>query len=194
MSSPSASIALEVKYPPNYPDESPLLEVTHPKDAPKPDQLSFPEDAPHLLASLDEIIHDSLGEAMIFTLISTLKDSAESLIAFRISAIHAEADKAAAQAEEKENAKFHGEAVTKESFLAWRESFFREQREREEEEERRVEESGTRGKKVVKEERKMTGRELWEKGMVGKIDEEAEGEADGERDALAEVEQLTVRD
>ena len=185
---------LIVTYPPKYPDEPPILDITHPKDAPKPEHIFLPEDAPHLLASLEQIIQESLGAAMIFTLISTLKDSAESLIASRIAALQAEADKIAAQAEEKENAKFHGEAVTRESFLAWRERFFRDQREREEEEERKAEESGTRGKRIVKEEKKITGRELWERGLVGKIDEDGEGEGDGEKDALAGVEKLTMED
>ena len=112
-------------------------------------------------------------------------------MASRVEAEQVEKDREAAQAEEKENAKFHGEAVTRERFLAWRERFFEEQRMREEDEKRLEEESGTRGKKVVREEKKMTGRELWEKGLVGKVDDE---EGNEERDALAEVEKLAVED
>ena len=132
---------------------------------------------------------------MIFSLISALKDSAESLIASRMAAVQAEVDRAAVEAEEKENAKFHGEAVTRESFLAWREKYFDEQKKQEEDEEKKAEESGTRGKKVAKEEKKMTGRELWERGLVGKIDEDGEGDGDEdeEKDALAGVERLTVQ-
>lgn len=189
-----AAITLTVTYPPNYPDEVPILEVNHPKDAPKFDHLSFPEYGPGLIATLDETIQDSLGAAMIFTLISTIKDSAESLIASRVAAVQAEIDKAAVQAEEKENAKFHGEAVTRESFLAWRKNFIEEQRKREEEQEKKAEESMTRGRKLVKEEKKITGRELWERGLVGKIDEEGDEDGEGEKDALAGVERLAVHD
>ena len=188
-----ASIILTVTYPSKYPDEPPALNVTHPKDAPRPEHLSLPDDVPQLLSSLEETIQNSLGAAMILTLIWTLKDSAESLITSRIAALQQEADKEAAQAEERENAKFHGEAVTRESFLAWRQEFFEEQRAKEAEERRLEDESGTRGKKIVKEEKKLTGRELWERGLVGKI-EEVDGDGDEEKDALAGVENLTVDD
>ena len=183
-----------VTYPSKYPDLPPILDITYPKDAAKPDHLSLPEDTPQLLSSLEETIQDSLGAAMIFTLISTLKDSAESLIASRVAALQQEADKEAAQAEERENAKFHGEAVTRESFLAWRQKFFEEQMLKEAEERRLDDESGARGKKIVKEEKKLTGRELWESGLVGKVEEDGEGDGDEERDALAGVERLAVRD
>ena len=185
-------IILTVTYPSKYPDEPPILDVTNPKDASKPDHLSLPEDTSQLLSSLEETIQESLGAAMIFTLISTLKDSAESLIASRVAPLQKEADKEAAQAEERENEKFHGEAVTRERFLAWRQGFFEEQRAREAEERRLEDESGMRGKKVVREEKKMTGRELWERGLVGKIEEDGEDEGEEEKDALAGVERLAV--
>jgi hypothetical protein len=114
--------------------------------------------------------------AMIFTLVSTLKDSAELLISERQASAQALRDVEAAKAEEVENAKFHGTQVTRESFLKWREGFRQEAREKEE---RRVEEKEADDKKRrVKEEKKMTGRELWEKGLAkgagGWEDEEEE--------------------
>lgn len=169
-----ASIVLTVTYPDGYPDQRPVLSITLSHDAPKPDHLALPEDAPELLSSLEETIEESLGAAMIFTLISTLKESAEALISSRVAAIQKEAEKEAAKAEEAENVKFHGEAVTRESFLAWRQNFVEEQEVQEAEEKRMEEEAGAKGRKVVKEEHRMTGRELWEKGLVGKIDEEDE--------------------
>lgn len=90
--------------------------------------------------------------------------------------------------EEEENKKFHGEAVTRESFLRWRKGF-RNEVEREEEERRRVEEEG-KSKKVRAEEGKLSGRVLWERGLVGKVEEE--GEEEGEVDALRGVEGLRV--
>jgi hypothetical protein len=50
--------------------------------------------------------------AMIFTLVTVLKDSAELLITERQNAKQALADVAAAKLEEEENKKFQGEAVT----------------------------------------------------------------------------------
>lgn len=129
-----------------------------------------------------------MGQAMVFTLISALKESAELLIGERLNEVQAEKDKEAAKAEEAENAKFHGEAVTRESFLAWR-AGFRDEVEREEEERRKVEEEG-KSRKVKIEEGKMSGRELWERGLVGKVEEEEEGE----EDALKGVEGLKVGD
>ena len=183
----SATLILTVAYPETYPDIAPNLDITFPQNAPRIPQLSLPEDKRHLLSSIDETITESLGQAMVFTLISALKESAERLISERLNEAQAEKDQEAAKAEEVENAKFHGEAVTRDSFLAWR-ARFRGEMEREEEERRRVEEEG-KSRKVKIEEGKMTGRELWERGLVGKVEEE-----DGEEDALKGVDGLKVGD
>ena len=184
-----ATLILTVAYPESYPDVAPNLDITFPQNAPRLPQLSLPEDKSHLLSSIDETITESMGQAMVFTLISALKESAELLIGERLNEVQADKDKEAAKAEEAENAKFHGEAVTRESFLAWR-AGFRDEVEREEEERRKVEEEG-KSRKVKIEEGKMSGRELWERGLVGKVEEEEE---EGEEDALKGVEGLKVGD
>jgi hypothetical protein len=113
---------------------------------------------------------------MVFTLVSTLKDSAELLISERQNAVQALKEFEAAKAEEEENAKFHGTSVTRESFLDWHEKF---RQEMEEAEKRRQEEMLAEDKKrrAVKEEVRLTGRQLWERGLVGR-DEEEEDEGD----------------
>jgi hypothetical protein len=113
--------------------------------------------------------------AMIFTLVTVIKDSAELIITERQNAKQALADIEAAKLEEEENKKFQGDAVTRDTFIAWRERFMKEQ---EDEERRAVEEKEAEDKKsrAKKEEKKMTGRELWEKGLVGKVDEDEEEE------------------
>ena len=121
---------LTVAYPDSYPDVAPNLDITFPPNAPKVPLISLPEDRAHLLSSIEETIIESMGLAMVFTLISALKESAELLITERLHQVQADKDKEAAKAEEAENAKFHGEAVTRESFLAWR-ARFREEMERE---------------------------------------------------------------
>jgi hypothetical protein len=112
---------------------------------------------------------------MIFTLVTVIKDSAELIITERQNAKQALADIEAAKLEEEENKKFQGDAVTRDTFIAWRERFMKEQ---EDEERRAVEEKEAEDKKsrAKKEEKKMTGRELWEKGLVGKVDEDEEEE------------------
>lgn len=155
---------------------------------PKHRFLDFSEDKARLMKVLEATIKENLGMAMIFTLVTTLKESAEQLVIERQGLMQAEKDREAAKAEEEENRKFHGAAVTKESFLKWRERFRMEmaEKERNERDEREAEERKRRGGKP--EEKKMSGRQLWEKGLVGKTDEE-EGDDD---DAIDSLEKLKV--
>lgn len=124
--------------------------------------------------------------AMVFTLVSTLKDGAELLISERQAAAQAIKDVAAAQAEEEENRKFHGTAVTRESFLEWRARFRKEMEE--EENKKREEKEAEDKRKKAKADDRLTGRQLWEKGLVGKVDEDE----DEGPDALVEIERLRV--
>ncbi|KAI9674762.1 MAG: hypothetical protein M1817_001666 [Caeruleum heppii] len=170
------TLTLHVSYPETYPDAPPDLSITLPPSAPT-DPFTptlHPDDIPTLLTSLTTPISENLGMAMIYTLILSLQDTATSLLQARLNAIEdvANAERAAREAEE--NRKFEGEKVTRESFLKWRDGFVDEM-EREREEELRRREEGEKVR-VRKEEKKLTGRELWERGMVGKVDEDEEGE------------------
>ncbi|KAI9800067.1 MAG: hypothetical protein M1825_004249 [Sarcosagium campestre] len=171
----SPTILLQVTYPEAYPDEAPELELSTPPNCPKYDLFDLTEDKPRLLESLQPVVEENIGMAMIFTLISTIKDSAELIISERKQAVLAVNEANRAAVEEEENRKFHGTAVTRESFLKWRDDF---QRELEETEKRKEAEREIEDKKrrVKVEERKLTGRELWEKGLVGKIDEDEDGD------------------
>ena len=121
---------------------------------------------------------------MIFTLVSTLKDGAELLITERRSAQEKLKEVEAQKVEEAENAKFQGERVTRESFVKWREEFRREMEEKDNKlrEEREAEDK----KKRVKVEEKISGRMLWEKGLVGKVEEE-EGDEEGLEKGVGEM-------
>lgn len=116
--------------------------------------------------------------AMIFSLVSTLKDSAELLIQERRTAAQALKEVEAAKAEEEENKRFHGTAVTRESFLEWRGEFRVEmaKKEKQKQEEKEAEDRRKRGGKV--EEKKLTGRQIWESGLAGKVEEDDEEVAD----------------
>lgn len=126
--------------------------------------------------------------AMVFTLVSTLKDSAEMLIAERRAEARRILDVEAAKQEQEENKKFQGSAVTRESFLEWRNNF---KRESDEAEARRVEEKEAEEKKKRggNEEKRLTGKELFQRGLVGKAGDEDEDEGD---DALVGMEKLKV--
>ena len=181
------TILLNITYPDSYPDVGPHLDITTPPNAPKQPLLNIADDKPQLLESLEPVIEESLGMAMIFTLVTTLKDSAEQLIAERQKAEEEIAEGVKRKAEEEENRKFHGTAVTKDSFLNWR-AEFRMEMERKQRQRREEEEMEDKKRRGGKEEKKLTGRQLWEKGLVGRGEEE---ELEGE-DALDGVTKLRV--
>lgn len=179
---------LNVIYPEAYPDVAPHLDITSPPNAAKHPQLDIQEDKAQLLEALQPTIEDSLGMAMVFTLVTTLKEAAETLISDRVRQVEAVKEVEARQKEEEENRKFHGALVTRERFLEWREKFRKEMedKERRQREEEEAEDKKKRGGKA--EEKKLTGRQLWERGLVGKVDEE---DIDGD-DAVAAIEKLKV--
>lgn len=167
--------SLSVKYPDDYPDVPPHLEIHTIPNAPTHPNFSVADDRDALLAGLDETIQENLGIAMVFTLVSTLKEAAEQLIEDRKNTEEKAREELALAAEREENKKFEGTKVTPESFLKWREGFLKEMEElRIKEEEERMAELK---KAKVKEPVKLTGRQLWEQGLVGKTDE---GEEDGD--------------
>ena len=185
---PAPTILLQVQYPESYPDEAPRLDIQNPPNAAKYAYLDVHGDKARLLDSLAATVDENLGMAMVFALVTTLKDSAELLIAERVRAVEAEQEMEAAAAEREENRKFEGTKVTRETFLEWSRTF---KKEVEEESRRReVEREEELKKKRVKEEKKMTGRELWEKGIAtSKVGEEDEGEG---VDVLEAVRSLKV--
>ncbi|KAK7752061.1 Protein gir2 [Diatrype stigma] len=173
---------LHVRYPEAYPDEAPTLDIVPPpqdqQQEPHP-HFSLAEDKPRLLAQLAETAQENLGMAMVFALAMALKEAAEALVAERRGAAAAAHEEVRAAAEEEENRRFHGTAVTPESFARWRDAFLREMEDaRVRAEEDRLAELK---KARVKEPVKLTGRQLWERGLAGK-GEVDEGEGEGEDD------------
>lgn len=185
---PDPIIILNVRYPEAYPEEAPHLDITQAPNAPKFEFLDIQMDKARLLEALQPTIEENLGMAMVFTLVSTLKDSAELLISERQQAVQALKDVEAQKAEEEENRKFEGEKVTRESFLAWRERFSREMTEAaaKKQAEQEAEEKKKRGGRP--EEKKLTGRQLWEQGLAGKVVEDDEEGVD----AVEGIEKLQV--
>jgi len=167
---------LKVTYPEAYPDEAPILDLFPPPSAPAHPFFNLAADKDELLASLTESIEENIGMAMIFALVSTLKDNAEQLIALRQEEARNIHEEKVLAAEREENKKFHGTPVNPETFLKWRDEFRKEmekEREREEREEEIAEKKRNRGKEATV---LLTGKQLWERGMVGKIEEDDEGE------------------
>lgn len=178
---------LTVRYPEEYPDKAPHLELSPPQNAPSHPYLNLAEDKTELLEGLQATIEENLGMAMVFTLVSSLKEAAEQLVADRKEEAAKVHEEKVLAAEREENKKFHGTPVNRETFLKWRDDFMKEMEEiRVREEEERLAEMK---KAKIKEPVKLTGRQLWERGLAaGGVEEE--GEDDGV--PTAEVEKLAV--
>ena len=183
------TILLQVKYPDAYPETAPILELLPPPNAPVHPFFSVASDKQNLLDGLSGTIEENMGMAMVFTLVSTLKDNAEQLIVERQAEARHEHEKKLLAAEAEENKKFHGTPVNPETFNMWREEFRKEMeelRKREDEAEEAAEKKKNKGKDAVVQ---LTGKQLWERGLVGKIEEE---EDDDDSVLVGEVESLKV--
>ncbi|KAI8629256.1 RWD-domain-containing protein [Xylariaceae sp. FL1651] len=164
------TLILHVRYPEAYPDEAPILDLSAPANAPPHPRFSVSSDKEQLLKGLEDTIQENLGMAMVFTLVTTLTEAAEQLMADRKEVAEREREEVRLAAEREENKKFHGTPVTPETFLKWREGFMREMEEQRlrEEEERAAELRKTKAKEPPR----LTGKQLWERGLAGKGDEE----------------------
>lgn len=165
------TIVLQVKYPDEYPEVPPILDLLPSSNAPVHPYFSVASDRESLLDGLKETIEENMGMAMIFTIYSTLKDNAEQLIAQRQQAARDEQEQKLLALEREENKKFHGTPVNPETFMKWRNDFKREMEElkiKEEEAEEAAEKKKNRGKETVV---LLTGRQLWERGLAGKVEE-----------------------
>lgn len=179
------TMLLQVRYPEAYPDEAPMLDLQSTPNAAPHEWFNVSQDKERLLRGLEETIQENLGMAMVFTLVTTLKEAAENLVEERKQAKDKEHEEAVLAAEREENKKFQGTPVTPETFLKWRADFIKEMEElRQKEDEERLTELK---KAKVKEPVKLTGKQLWERGLAGKVDDD-----DDEGGLTESVEKLKV--
>ena len=183
------TILLQVKYPEAYPEEPPLLDLLPIPNAPVHSLFSVASDRESLLDGLKDTVEENMGMAMIFTLYSTLKENAEQLIAERQAAVRHEHEQKLLAAEREENKKFHGTPVTPETFKSWREGFRKEMevlRIKQVEEDEAADKKRNRGKDIVVQ---LTGKQLWERGLAGKVEED---DFEGDDGLVEDVEDLKV--
>lgn len=186
-------MVLRVSYPEAYPDVAPDLDLTTAHNAKKYDHFDVHEDKTQLLQALQPTIEENLGMPMIFTLVTTLKENAESLITDRLQAVVKIKEAKAAEAEAEENRKFQGAAVTRESFVEWMTKFKAEMAE-EEQRQQEAREAEEKKKRVTQKEKKLTGRELWERGIAQGGDEEDSEEEEADAKTLVDgVSELNVK-
>jgi hypothetical protein len=185
------TILLQVKYPEDYPEGPPLLDLLPIPNAPVHSLFSVASDRESLLDGLKDTVEENMGMAMIFTLYSTLKENAEQLIAERQAAVRHEHEQKLLAAEREENKKFHGTPVTTETFKSWREVFRKEMealRIKQVEEDEAADKKRNRGKDIVVQ---LTGKQLWERGLAGKVEED---DFEGDDGLVEDVEDLKVED
>jgi len=111
------TLTLHLKYPTDYPDTLPEMNVT-----PATGDLTV-EEKSALLTALTESATENLGMAFTFTLISYLQEQMDSLINLRAIQVReqaAEVERAALLVEEERT---RGTRVTVESFKAWKDRF-----------------------------------------------------------------------
>lgn len=184
-------ILLAVRYPEDYPDRAPLLELQPVPNAAPHRYFGVAADKELMLAALEATVEENLGMAMVFALVSTVKEAAEQLVIERRGVVAREREEAKLAAEREENKKFHGTPVTRETFIKWREGFMKEMEEqRQREEEERLE--ALKKARGPKEPAKLSGKQLWQGGLVGKVVEDEEEEEDGVETAGAGVAELKV--
>jgi hypothetical protein len=176
-----------VSYPEAYPDEAPILELLPSPSSSESRLFDIENDREQLLEALQEPIQENMGMAMIFTLYSHLKETAETLVASRQQA-EKDAHTAIVLAQEaEENKKFTGTPVNRETFMKWRDEFKREMDEKERQQDEADDAEEKRRNRGREKEVKLTGRQLWERGLAG-----AEQEEEGEEVPIAQMQQVKV--
>ncbi|ANB13820.1 Gir2p [Sugiyamaella lignohabitans] len=202
---PTKFLILEVEYPDDYPQVVPVLDVDNSDgsyvnasgeddegydgsdeeeyedgiDETQGDSIEFTNaDLVDLRKVLEENAEENIGLPSIFTLASLLKDQAEELVEKKIKIKEKQREKLIFEQEEKEQAKFRGTPVTPESFKAWRLKF-------------RAELGLDNKEDANKPKHKLTGKEIFEKGL--NKDEDEDDDTPAEPDQLASsVENLAV--
>lgn len=178
-------MVLTVRYPEDYPDKAPHLDLSADDGENKHPLFNVAVDKEELLKALEPVIEENMGMAMVFTLVTTLKDEAEQIALRRREEAAKMHEERVLEAERKENEKFQGTMVNRETFLKWRDDFVKEMEEnRQKEEDDRLAEMK---KAKIKEPVKMSGRQLWESGLAK--GEEAE---EGDDVPAEELEKLKV--
>ncbi|KAI5952185.1 GIR2 [Candida theae] len=132
-------------------------------------------DLSKLLSKLNEEAEIGIGMPSVFTLVTVLKDEAESLFNEKLAIKNKEFERRRNELERIEQQKFQGTKVTRESYNEWRLKFRQEMKFEEKDRLKMQQMHGGR----------LTGKQIFERGLAGTEDED-EGNGGVEGDELAE--------
>lgn len=176
------TVILHVKYPPEYPEVIPELSLEAEFESNEVEQHGNDDDSEDegprlgdlgefvrfesadirtLLLKMEEEAAAQIGIPSVFALTSQLKEEAESLFQAKLSKAQKEYETKLLAQEREEQKKFNGTKVTKELWTKWRESLRKELKIDEKVAQAYQEMHGGR----------MTGREIFEKGLAGSEDD-----------------------
>lgn len=172
-------LLLEFTYPDNYPEVDPEVDIMFDSDSPSTAGLTLPDDKPTIIEKVKEMAEVSRGMQMTFSLVDAAREAAEGLVAAYAKKLNEGIYAERRQEEEKEMEKFKGEKVTRERFLEWQKKFTAEQEELRKKllEQQEEEELKKRGSSAPKE-KKLTGKQLFERGLAGSVEEQEDLEDD----------------
>lgn len=122
-----------------------------------------------LTKKCEAIAEDNIGMPSVFAIASQLKEDAEAVVEAKIHKLEKEREEEMLKQEAEERKKFEGTKVTPESFEKWRKAFRKEF----------DLDNLLLNKYVVLDKNgqpKMTGRQMFEKGLMGDIDEDDGGD------------------
>lgn len=124
---PAKTLLAEFKYPPEYPECIPILKLsidTQPPLLERKFSYNFNvADIEQIRAAAVEVAEESVGMPSVFSITSFIKERAEEMYEFKIKEMETQRLKELSLEEEKEQAKFKGTKVTKDSFNEWRAKF-----------------------------------------------------------------------
>ncbi|KAF8326337.1 RWD-domain-containing protein [Cantharellus anzutake] len=182
-------LTLFVKYPPEYPDKVPGLAIHSSRGSLSRDEEKM------LLNTLHEMGEESLGMAMVFTLVSQLQESLGKLISEREELRKIEAAEKARRELEAETARTRGTPVTSSTFSEWKKRFDKELAAKvAAEDEERIKAIPPKEREEYKRNKlKPTGRQLFEKDRNFGADDE-EGEEGAVSVDISQYERNTAHD
>lgn len=162
------TVFLTAQLPATYPDAVPILHV---ESLAREESVGGQHDGPltaaekgELSTTLGALSEENLGTAMLFTLVSSLKEDVTAMLDRRVTQADEAKKETQRLVEAEEQKRFEGTKVTQESFRAWNALFMAEmtRRQGEEEEAARRQAARTGGAAAAAGERKLTGRQLFE--------------------------------